>query len=178
MALLKTICKKHIKDKGNNYFIYVHKKAWYLFTDAEQKLYEDGFINGYKQAQQNKKKGIKLAEQKPISKYIWVNRKIVYQFSKPKQDILNSIINKVCIRYEVSKKDLLGKVRSRDVVRSRNICQNILYDKYKMSLSSIGKIFGQDHTTVNYAIQMKLQQKYYWDPAQTIWGEYDELIKF
>jgi chromosomal replication initiation ATPase DnaA len=47
-----------------------------------------------------------------------------------------------------------------------------------MSLSSIGKIFGQDHTTVNYAIQMKLQQKYYWDPAQTIWGEYDELIKF
>ena len=69
MALLKTICKKHIKDKGNNYFIYVHKKAWYLFTDAEQKLYEDGFINGYKQAQQNKKKGIKLAEQKPISKY-------------------------------------------------------------------------------------------------------------
>ena len=56
MALLKTICKKHIKDKGNNYFIYVHKKAWYLFTNAEQKLYEDGFINGYKQAQQNKKK--------------------------------------------------------------------------------------------------------------------------
>tara|TARA_R100001443_G_scaffold7419_2_gene16727 strand:- start:3 stop:536 length:534 start_codon:yes stop_codon:yes gene_type:complete len=176
VTLIKKILKKHVEDKGNNYFIYVHKIAWYLLSDKEKKLYEDGFINGYKQAQQNKKKGIKVIEQVP-SKYKWSDRQIVYQFSKPKQQVLNCLINKVCKKYEINQKELLGKARTRDVVRSRNICQNILHDKYKMSLSSIGKIFGQDHTTVTYAIQMKLQKKYYWDSNQTIWNEYEELIK-
>ena len=33
--------------------------------------------------------------------------------------------------YEVSKKELFGKTRTRDIVRARNIIHNILNEKYK-----------------------------------------------
>jgi len=46
-----------------------------------------------------------------------------------------------------------------------------------MSLTDIGKIFNQDHTTVNYSIQMKYNKRYYWSVDQTIWQEFNDLIK-
>jgi chromosomal replication initiator protein len=76
----------------------------------------------------------------------------------------------------VSKKELLGKCRRRDIVRSRNILHNVLNEKYKMNLTNIGRIFGQDHTTVLYSIQMKFNKTFYWDKNQTIWEETKELF--
>jgi chromosomal replication initiation ATPase DnaA len=72
---------------------------------------------------------------------------------------IDSVINKVCIKYEVSKKDLFTKTRTTDIVRARNVIHNILNEKYKMSLSDIGRIFGQDHTTVLNSIQMKQHRR-------------------
>jgi chromosomal replication initiation ATPase DnaA len=46
-----------------------------------------------------------------------------------------------------------------------------------MSLTDIGRIFGQDHTTVLYSIQMKYNGERYWGQDQTMWQEFDELIK-
>ena len=46
-----------------------------------------------------------------------------------------------------------------------------------MSLTEIGKIFGQDHTTVLNSIQMKQQKRRFWSQEQTLWQEFDELIK-
>ena len=107
-----------------------------------------------------------------------MERKIIgYQFRKPRQAEIDSVINKVCIKYEVSKKELFTKTRTRDIVRSRNIIHNILNEKYKMSLTEIGKIFGQDHTTVLNSVQMKQRREHYWYDNQTIWQEFDELIK-
>ena len=87
------------------------------------------------------------------------------------------MINKVCIKYEVSKKDLFTKTRTTDIVRSRNIIHNILNEKYKMSLSDIGRIFNQDHTTVLNSVQMKQYRRRFWNEEQTIWQEFDELTK-
>jgi|TARA_A100001391_G_scaffold126923_1_gene86803 chromosomal replication initiation ATPase DnaA len=169
MHFLKQEFKKHIKKINNNDFIYEHKVAFYLLSDSQLKLYEDGFKNGYQIAH------------KKISKEVLpknIERKIIgYQFRKPKQFELDSIINKVCIKYEVKKKDLLGKQRTKDIVRARNIIHNIFNEKYKMSLTDIGKIFNQDHTTVNYSIQMKYNKRYYWSVDQTIWQEFNDLIK-
>ena len=81
------------------------------------------------------------------------------------------------MKYELSKKDLVGKQRTKDFVRARNIIHNILAEKYKMSLTDIGRIFGQDHTTVLYSIQMKYNGERYWGQDQTMWQEFDELIK-
>ena len=45
-----------------------------------------------------------------------------------------------------------------------------------MSLTEIGKIFGQDHTTVLHSIEMKLHKRRFWSDEQTIWQEFQELI--
>ena len=107
-----------------------------------------------------------------------MERKIIgYQFRKPRQSEIDSVINKVCIKYEVSKKELFTKTRTTDIVRARNIIHNILNEKYKMSLSDIGRIFTQDHTTVLNSIQMKQHRRRFWNDEQTIWQEFEELTR-
>ena len=58
----------------------------------------------------------------------------------------------------------MGKCRTQDVVRARNIIHNILNDKYNMNLTNIGRYFGQDHTTVLHSIQMKANKERFWSP--------------
>jgi len=135
-------------------------------SSKEKLIYKNAFKNGYKLAQQHKKK---IKEYKP--------RKIInYQFRSISPKIVESVINRVCVKYEVHKKTLLGKCRTQDVVRARNIIHNILNDKYQMNLSSIGRHFGQDHTTVLHSIQMKANKERFWSPEQSIWNEYLDLI--
>ena len=175
MTLINQEFQKHIKKINNNDFIYKHKIAFYLLSEQQFKLYEEGFRIGFELAQQkmsNHISEIKKTNIIPLS----TEKKIVgYQFKKPKKLEIDSVINKVCIKCEVSKKELFTKARTRDIVRARNIIQNILNEKYKMSLSDIGRIFGQDHTTVLYSIQMKQHRRYYWSDEQTIWQEFEEL---
>ena len=179
MTLYKQEFKKHIKKINNNDFIYKHKIAFYLLSERELKLYEGGFKVGFELAQQKMSNHISEIKKTTIIP-LNTERKIVgYQFRKPKQAEIDSVINKVCVKYEVVKKELFTKTKTRDknIIRSRNIIQNILNEKYKMSFSDIGRIFGQDHTTVSYSIQMKQNKRYYWSDEQTIWQEFDELIK-
>ena len=177
MTLINQEFQKHIKKINNNDFIYKHKIAFYLLSEQQYKLYEEGFKVGFELAQQkmsNHISEIKKTNIIPLS----TEKKIVgYQFRKPKQAEIDSVINKVCVKYEVSKVDLFAKNRTRDIVRARNIIHNILNEKYKMSLTEIGRIFGQDHTTVLNSIQMKQRREHYWYDNQTIWQEFDELIK-
>ena len=69
----------------------------------------------------------------------------------------------------------MGKVRTQDVVRARNIIHNMLYEKYNMNLTDIGRYFGQDHTTVLHSIEMKKSKRRFWDAGQSIWQEFREL---
>ena len=87
----------------------------------------------------------------------------------------DNIIDYICKKYEVSKIELLGKKRTLDIVRSRNIIHNLLNEKYKMNLTNIGRYFKQDHTTVLHSIKMKANKKRYWSEEQTIWQEFQEL---
>ena len=140
-------------------------------TYREKKIYKNAFKNGYKLSKLHTKENkiyLKRKSYKPL-------KIIGHSFSKPSSLVIDSIVNKVCIRYEVSKKLLFTKIRTTDVVRSRNIIHNILSEKYKMSLTEIGKIFGQDHTTVLNSIQMKKQRRRFWNQEQTIWQEFAEL---
>ena len=177
MSSINQEFQKHIKKINNNDFIYKHKIAFYLLSEQQYKLYEEGFKKGFELAQKKMSNHIGEIKQTHILP-ISTERKIVgYQFKKPKKTEIDSVINKVCIMYEISKKELFTKTRTRDIVRARNIIHNILNEKYKMSLTDIGKIFNQDHTTVLYSIQMKFNGKRYWGLDQTIWQEFDELIK-
>ena len=70
---------------------------------------------------------------------------------------------------------MLGKKRTLDIVRARNIIHNLLNEKYKMNLTNIGRYFKQDHTTVLHSIRMKANKKRYWSEEQTIWQEFQEI---
>ena len=130
----------------------------------EQKIYKNAFVNGYKLA----KKHLKQNEYDLV--------KIVgYSFSSPQRKTIDNIIDYISKRYEVSKIELLGKKRTLDIVRARNIIHNLLNEKYKMNLSNIGRYFKQDHTTVLHSIKMKSNKKRYWSKEQTIWQEFQEI---
>ena len=176
MSLAKQEFQKHIKKINNNDFIYKHKIAFYLLSEMQMKLYEAGFKKGFELAQQKMSNHITEIKETHIVPRQMERKIIGYQFRKPRQTEIDSIINKVCIKYEVSKKELFTKTRTTDIVRSRNIIHNVLSEKYKMSLTEIGKIFGQDHTTVLNSIQMKQKKEHYWYDNQTIWQEFQELI--
>ena len=175
MTLYKQEFQKHIKKINNNDFIYKHKIAFYLLSDRELKLYEAGFKKGFELAQQKMSNHITEIKETHIVPREMERKIIGYQFRKPRQTEIDSIINKVCIKYEVSKKDLFTKTRTTDIVRARNIIHNILSEKYKMSLSDIGRIFGQDHTTVLHSIEMKKDKRRFWDAGQSIWQEFQDL---
>ena len=176
MSLIKEVYEKHLAEKGSNNFLKQYKKAYYLLTDQEVNLYKGGFYEGYSLALKTRSDVIEqVAKQRFKTKPS--NEIVGYQFRKPNQNVIDSVLNKVCIKYEIKKEDLFAKKRTKDIVRARNIIHNILNEKYKMTLTDIGKIFNQDHTTVLYSIQMKFNGKRYWGLDQTIWQEFDELTK-
>ena len=177
MTLIKQEFQKHIKKINNNDFIYKHKIAFYLLSEQQYKLYEEGFKVGFELAQQKMSNHISEIKKSSIIPLSTEKKIIGYQFKKPKRSEIDSVINKVCIKYEVNKKKLFTKIRTRDIVRARNIIHNILNEKYKMSLSDIGRIFNQDHTTVLNSVQMKQYRRRFWNEEQTIWQEFDELTK-
>ncbi len=62
------------------------------------------------------------------------------------------IIDCVCKYFNVSKADLLGKKKNKEIVEPRQICMYIIIDMLALPLISVGQIFGgKDHTTVIHA---------------------------
>ena len=165
---VSTHYNKHIKHLDQNNFIYKVKKAFYLLTNQEERLYEVGFSEGFLYAANVLQK--EKIQDSNIKKIIG------YKITKPKPSDVQSIIDRVCVHFEVHKETLMNKSRSTDIVRARNVIHNILNEKYKMSLSDIGRIFAQDHTTVLHSIEMKKDQKRFWSPEQSLWQEFEKLI--
>lgn len=90
----------------------------------------------------------------------------------------DSIIEGVCKYFDVTKEDILGKKKSKDVVEPRMIAIYLISDILEIPLVSIGKIFGgRDHTTIMHSRdkisdQMKSSHK-----MQTLVGEIRKLLK-
>tara|TARA_R100001198_G_C5188801_1_gene182303 strand:- start:152 stop:664 length:513 start_codon:yes stop_codon:yes gene_type:complete len=165
---VSTHYNKHIKHLDQNNFIYKVKKAFYLLTNQEERLYEVGFNEGFLFA-------ANLLQKQTIQDSN-VKKIIGYKTSKPKPSQVQSIINRVCIHFEVHKETLMNKSRTTDIVRARNVIHNLLYEKYYMNLTDIGRYFGQDHTTVLHSIEMKRDQKRFWSPEQSLWQDFEKLI--
>ena len=63
-----------------------------------------------------------------------------------------NIINTVCSFYNVSKNDLLGKKRNKDLVEPRQVCIYLITELMSIPLMTIGQAMGgRDHTTVMHA---------------------------
>jgi len=163
---VSTHYNKHIKHLDQNTFVYKVKKAFYLLTNQEERLYEVGFSEGFLYA-------AKLLQKQPIDDS---NKKIIgVVYKNANLETVNKIVDKVCEKYLVSKHDVFGKGRTRDVVRTRSILYNLLHEEYNVSISSIGRVFGQDHTTVLHSLNNKQNKSRYWGAEYSIWEEYSNL---
>jgi len=97
-------------------------------------------------------------------------------FNKPHKGMIDSLINKVCIRLETPKDQVLGKCRKGYLVRARSLIHNVLREKYYMSLPMIGHYFNQDHTTVLNSVQMKQDKRRFWKEDETIRKDFESLL--
>jgi len=150
----------HIKNLNQNHFIYKVKKAFYLLTNQEERLYEVGFSEGFLYAAE-------LMQRQPI---LDSNNKmkIGIKYKNANIEVVSKLVDKVCERYTVSKNDVFSKGRTSDVVRARSIVYNLLHEQYNVSISSMSRVFNQDHTTVINSLRNKQEKRRYWNPGNTI----------
>lgn len=89
------------------------------------------------------------------------------KISEPVQDVQNTIeslnvydlIELTAKYFNISKDDLLGAARTRDVMLPRQILMFLAKTKLRMSLSKIGEIFGnRNHSTVLHAVEKVAEQ--------------------
>ena len=74
--------------------------------------------------------------------------------SKPRSRVIKpkNIISAVIATFGISEMDLLGKKRSRTIVKPRHICMWLIRKHTSLSFPDIGKIFSnRDHANVQYA---------------------------
>lgn len=62
----------------------------------------------------------------------------------------DKIIEKVCKYFEITKNQILGKDRKKELSHARKIAMYLLDEMMQMPYTSIGKIFNKDHATVIY----------------------------
>ena len=64
----------------------------------------------------------------------------------------DKIINTVCDFFKVTKEELIGKKKNKEIVEPRQLCVYLINDMLNIPLTAIGAIFGgRDHTTIMHA---------------------------
>lgn len=66
----------------------------------------------------------------------------------------DEVISCVAEVFKVSAQDIVGKWRRRSVVEARHIAVYILRIDCDMRVIEVGSLFGRDHTTVTYAVNV------------------------
>ena len=147
-------------------------------TSRELLLYKTGFKNGYRMSmQQNQSKlelnllRLKIREERFDEKKagVKIDRKKIHTAT------FEAVVNKVCIQYEVNKKEVLGDRRYQSLVKARSIIINLMIELHKVSLSQLGRMFGMDHSTIIHHRRMKFSQKRFWSNEKTIHEEFKVL---
>jgi len=75
-------------------------------------------------------------------------------FLDNKKEVLtiDKIIDAACSYYSISKADMVGKKKNKEIVEPRQVCMYIITEMLNVPLAAIGSAFGgRDHTTVMHA---------------------------
>ncbi|HEY8419827.1 MAG TPA: chromosomal replication initiator protein DnaA [Clostridia bacterium] len=65
---------------------------------------------------------------------------------------IDAIIDTCCRYYKVTREDLFGKKKNKEIVYPRQMCIYLITEILSVPLTTIGQIFGgRDHTTIMYA---------------------------
>lgn len=148
-------------------------------TGRELMLYKTGFKNGYRMSlQQNRAKiegqlfRLKMKQEKIEE---GKKNKIPNERKSVGRNTFDAVVNKICIRYEVTPHDLLGKRRFEYLVRARSIMINLFLEVYGISLSELGRLLKIDHSTVIHHRRLKYMGNRFWSSEKTIHQEFKEL---
>ena len=90
----------------------------------------------------------------------------------------DDIIVGVCKYFDVTKEELLGKKKSKDIVEPRMIAIYLISEILEIPLVSIGKLFGgRDHTTIMHSRDKISEQMKNSHKMQTLVGEIRKMLK-
>jgi len=81
-------------------------------------------------------------------------REALKDVDEPEKELLDAekIIQTVCQFFKISKDDLFGKKKNKEIVEPRQLCMYLISDMIDMPLTAIGEICGgRDHSTIGYA---------------------------
>lgn len=74
--------------------------------------------------------------------------------NEPEKETIDSekIIQTVCEFFKVTREDMIGKKKNKEIVEPRQVCIYLINDMLDIPLTAIGAIFGgRDHTTIMHA---------------------------
>ena len=95
--------------------------------------------------------------------------------SEPLEVTIDKIFATVYHKYNISKEDLIGKKRTKDIVQARHVAVALMRDITELSTSRIGTIFGKrDHATVLSSIEI-IKKRIIGDPLFA--ADFDNLKK-
>ena len=148
-------------------------------TERELLIYKTGFKNGFRMSlQQNKAKiegqlfRLKLKQQKIEEDK---KNKLPTERKAIPLNVFNAVVNKICIRYEMRRDELLGTRRFEYLVRARSIMINLFLEVYGISLSELGRMLKIDHSTVIHHRRLKYMGDRFWSSEKTIHEEFKDL---
>ncbi|MBQ7880405.1 MAG: chromosomal replication initiator protein DnaA [Clostridia bacterium] len=81
-------------------------------------------------------------------------REALKDIEEPEKESLDAekIIQTVCQFFKISKDELIGKKKNKEIVEPRQLCIYLINDMLDIPLTAIGAIFGgRDHTTIMHA---------------------------
>ena len=74
--------------------------------------------------------------------------------AEPVDVTIEKIFSVIYKTYNVTKEELIGKKRNKEIVQSRHVAIALIRDITEISLKRIGKIFSRDHATVMASIEV------------------------
>ena len=74
--------------------------------------------------------------------------------TEPLNVTIDKIFAAVYKKFDISREDLVGKKRTKEIAKARHIAIYLIRDITEMSYPNIGKIFDRDHTTVLSSLEV------------------------
>lgn len=100
----------------------------------------------------------KVISYAPLTSRDYNNIEVVSAALKDYADDKNEIITmeriaeNVCVYFNISKEDLLGKKKNKEIVLPRQVCVYLINEFLSVPLTTIGEFFGgRNHTTIMYS---------------------------
>ena len=141
IAILKSKCNSMNIKLSNEVLIYIAENVKTNIRQIEGALKKLGAYSFVNNVEIDVEKAKKLLEE------------FVSSSMSPEQTA-EKIIDAVSVKYGIKKEDIKGKSRSKEIAWARHVSIYLIRNITDLSLQTIGKIFGRDHSTVLASIEV------------------------